>query len=461
MEPDNQSTTEQPTVAVQQATSRSKSKWLIRSILAVIVILPLLIAGLPTFVSILGLQNVVLEQATGQQEISASAGSASLGWLNRILLDDAKLSHDDGTLTVSAPSFRTERSLIDILLGFPDVGTIILEQPTIVLQPDDSGGFGNPDEGENSDQPNALPQLEAVVRDASVKILLPADSEPVIAIDGISFEARTQRSVAATTVTVDPVKLLDRRRLTPELCDRGLQLIAPVLSEATNVTGELTVDLHEFQMPINGASPEERSRLTKISGQIVLHEVETSLRNPVLAQIASVITKLSGGQFSSIRVAEESQVDFRVENGQVHHQGLTLVAPEFSKNLSIQTDGWVDLEENVDIRILVNLAGLAPSQVPMLASLTQAPIELHMTGTLQQPKIKLPEGRDLLDELAGRLSSEDSTSIPGDKPHLTGAISNLVDGIVGESQKKPDVEKTARGIFDLIRAIQDDPKKSK
>ena len=133
-----------------------------------------------------------------------------------------------------------------------------------------------------------------------------------------------------------------------------------------------------------------------------------------------------------------------------------LVVPELSDGLSIQTSGWVDFEQNIDIQILVNLSGFANSRIEMLTSFMQAPLELRMTGTLKDPKIELPEGRSMLDELAGRLTGGDAGTATGGKSNLTGAISDLIGGLAGDSEDKPDTKKAARGIFDLIQAIQGD-----
>ncbi|MGZ0170130.1 MAG: hypothetical protein ACKVHE_11280, partial [Planctomycetales bacterium] len=175
----------------------------------------------------------------------------------------------------------------------------------------------------------------------------------MISIDGISFVGRTEVKNASSMLIVEPVKLFDRRELTPELCDQGLQLIAPILSDSARVTGRLSIELDDFQIPIGTVTQDERVELTKISGRMMLHNVETGLKNPILAAITSVLAKLSGGRFGTVRAAEETEVTFRVEDGRVHHEGLTLLIPELASDLTIQTNGWVDLEENIDMQILV------------------------------------------------------------------------------------------------------------
>ena len=280
---------------------RSGFKWLLRIFVGGVLALALLVLALPTIVAMFGLQNILLGRATVEQDVSASAGSASLGWFTPITLSHMKVERDDGTLTVDAASFSTERSL----LGLPDVGTITLDRPSVVLRPDGKASKEADEDGDR-DSKAGPPQLAVVIRDGAVVIQLPSEAEPIVAVDGISFVARTERSDDVSLLVVEPVKLIDRRRLTPELCGRGLQFIAPVLSEATTVSGELTVDVKEFQLPIGNVTDEDRARLTKFSGQIVLHEVETGLRNPVLAQIVSVIATLSGGQFDLVRVANDT-----------------------------------------------------------------------------------------------------------------------------------------------------------
>lgn len=180
----------------------------------------------------------------------------------------------------------------------------------------------------------------------------------------------------------------------------------------------------------------------------------------MLAEIASVLSAMSGGRFSTVRASEETYVDFRVENGRVHHKGLTLLVPELARDLTIQTSGWVDLDENIDIQILVNVSGLASSRIEILSSLMQAPLEVRMTGTLSHPRISLPGGKNMLEQLKGRfgeLTGAGDPSRGGSGANLTGAITDLVGGLVGDSNAKPDVKKTARGIFDLIEVIRNKP----
>jgi hypothetical protein len=463
--PSNDASASEPLAVDQDTVAPSTRRKMVVRLAALLGAgLVLIIIGLPTIVATTGLHDVILGRAAQGRELSVTADSATLAWFAPVSLRNADVKRDDKSWEVSTETFSTDKTLLQLLLAPSDVGTITLDRPTVVLQPIDSP------EADNEDEPakakTTYPPLRAVVRDGAVELRTAENPEPVIAIDGISFVGRTEVANETSVLIVEPVKLFDRRELTPELCDQGLQLIAPFLSDAAMVTGQLTVELDEFQIPIGTVTPEERVQMTRIAGRMMLHRVETGLKNPLLAEIASVLATMSGGNFATVRASEETHVEFRVENGRVHHEGLTLLVPELASGLTIQTSGWVDLDENIDVRILIDLSDVISSRVAMLNNLTQAPLEIRMTGTLKDPRLSLPAGRDLLDKLAGglgQLTGRDNPTKSGQKPNVAGAISDLVGGLVGDKDEEPDAKRTARGIFDLIGAIRgksDDDKPS-
>ena len=452
-----------PLAADQKTVSHSVGRKLVLRLTVLVVAgLALMIIGLPTIVATTGLHNAILGRAAEGRELSVSADSATLAWFSPVTLRNAYVKRDDLSWAVTTETFSTDRTLLQLLLAPSDVGTINLDHPTVVLHPIDSSRTDDEDEAARAK--TIYPPLRAVVRDGAVELRTAENPEPVVSIDGISFVGRTEVANETSMLIVEPVKLLDRRELTPELCDQGLQLVAPFLSDAATVTGQLTVELDEFQIPIGTVTSDQRVQMTRIGGRMMLHQVETGLKNPLLAEIASVLTTMSGGRFSTVRASEETYVDFRVENGRVHHKGLTLLVPEIASDLTIRTSGWVDLDENIDIQILVNVSGLASSRIELLSSLMQAPLEIRMTGTLNRPRIRLPAGQNLLDQLTGRFgeltSGGESTRGTG-KSNLTGAISDLVGGLVEDSDARPDVKETARGIFDLIGTFRDKSGKEK
>ena len=453
----SETTSGKSSIETRQSESRATGKkLLVRLVVLIGAGILLVIIGLPTIIAMAGLHNSILGRAVEGRELSASADSAVLAWFAPVSLKSANVKRDDQSWAVSAETFSTDKTLVQYVLAPSEIGTVNLDRPTVVLRPIKRTASDGDEEDIKSR--TVYPELRTIVRDGSVEVWGDELAEPVIAVDEISFTGRTEVTNKTTMLIVEPVKLFDRRELTPELCDQGLQLIAPLLSDAAAVTGRLTVELDDFQIPLGTVTSEERIEMTKVSGRMQLHQVETGLKNPLLAEIANVLVTVSGGRFASVRASEETAVNFQVENGRVYHEGLTLLIPDLASNLTIQTSGWVDLDENIDVSILVDVSGLGSSKIEVLSSLLQSPLEIRMTGTLRHPRISLPSGQNMLDQLAGQLDNLTGRSgftAQGGKPNLPGAITDLVGGLVGDSAGKPDVQKATRGIFDLIGAIRD------
>ena len=87
----------------------------------------------------------------------------------------------------------------------------------------------------------------------------------------------------------------------------------------------------------------------------------------------------------------------------------------------------------------------------MLGRLTAEPLEFRLTGTLDDPRIQFPEGRNLLDEVTARLLKPDETNPP---TSIEGAVGNLLQGLASGKDGKPDPEKTTTGILNLIEAFR-------
>lgn len=440
-----------------KGTSRS---WVRRSV-GVLVVAALTIALLPQILAVTGLFRPFLAAAASKHDLRVSAQSASLSWVGPVSLDGFTLERQDDSLAVFIPEMATRKTLLSVLTSLPDVGRITVDRPEVTVTVSQDKPDSAPEDGREPKVRRRFPGIECVVRDASVAINSEDGTDSIVDFDGISATARTEHTADGNSLTIDPVVIFDRRPLTPKLCNQGLQLIAPVLAENAMVTGTMTVELKEFRFPLDPASADERNRRLTMSGQFMLHDVETGLKTPLLKQIAAIVTQFVGVRVDRLRVANETRVDFNVEEGRVFHDGLTLVIPEISDDLTVTSSGWVDLNENVQAELSINLAGLGGSLAGIVGESLSEPLKLEVTGTLKNPKIRLPQGRSVLDEIAGRLSGGDIGTAAGGPANVEGAIVDVVDGIIGEGENKPDIEKTARGIFGLIKAFQkedDDPK---
>jgi len=414
------------------------------------------VALLPAIIAATPLRNTIANRALATRELQASIGSASAGWLSPVFAETTELARTDGSLRLRVPQAETQFSVIDLLSASPDLGTIRLDRPFLevtVAPPDESLD----DEPETKGTPGRA-TLTAEINRAEVIVRTPQSAEPLIHVDNLTTTLRLESTPSGRQFVAEPTLLMDRVTLTPEACQQGLQFIAPLLADSASVTGEFSLDVSEFRIPVDESDPEARAKATAIAGRVTLHRVETGLRNPLLAQIADLVAQLTGGQRAQlVQVFEDTVVDFEYRDGGVYHDGLAIVLPELSRDLIIRTSGRVGLDEQLDLVVLVSLPPDLTRSIPVVRRLTEAPLEFRLTGTLDNPQLNFPEGRDLLDELASRLLDPADSSQPAT---VEGAIGNLINGLTAEPSGKPDVEKTTSGILNLIQTFRGEKRKT-
>ena len=417
----------------------------------------LIVALLPAIIAWTPLRNTIANHTLAMHELEASIGSASAGWLSPVFVESTELARSDGSLRLRVPQAETQYSVIDLLSSTPNLGVIRLDEPFLmvtVASPDD--------EREGDEPPSVAPQgqrvtLTAQINRAEVVVRTPQSPEPLIHVDNLTTTLRLEDSPLGREFVADPVMLMDRVTLTPEACRQGLQFVTPLLADSATVTGEFSLQLSDFRIPVDETDPEARNQATLIAGRLILHRVETGLRNPLLAEIADLIARLTGGQQAQlVQVFDDTVVDFEYRDGGVYHDGLAIVLPELSDELVVRTSGRVGLDEQIDLAVTVSLPREMTRSIPVIRRLTEAPLDFRLTGTLDDPQLNFPDGRDLLDELAGRLLDSNSST---QEQTVEDAIGNLLNGLTSDPDGKPDVEETTSGILNLIQTIRGEKRK--
>jgi hypothetical protein len=184
---------------------------------------------------------------------------------------------------------------------------------------------------------------------------------------------------------VEPGRLIDHVHVSPEMCNGWLKFALPVLAEATQVDGELSIDLQRCSIPL--ASP----RAGETAGVIGIHSIEVG-PGPFVEQFMPLIDKLrefvnlkTREPLGRLSIAHESQVEFRLADGRVYHQGLRLELPQ----MTVETSGSVGFDESLamtaEIHILDRWLGNGP-----LAEMLKSH-KLAIGGTLKRPEVELPE----------------------------------------------------------------------
>jgi hypothetical protein len=165
--------------------------------------------------------------------------------------------------------------------------------------------------------------------------------------------------------------LLTQVRISPEMCDRALKFIAPVLAGVTQAEGKFSVALDGCRVPL------DRPATGELAGQFTVHSVEIGA-GPLVRELAVVLDRPGIAKLS-----RESVVPFRMVEGRVYHRDLELVFPD----VTIRTHGSVGLDQSLAIMAEMPVPPKWIGNNPLGVALKNQTIRLPIEGTLQRPLI--------------------------------------------------------------------------
>src|SRR5690606_34211871 len=123
---------------------------------------------------------------------------------------------------------------------------------------------------------------------------------------------------------------------------------------------------------------------------IFIHSVEAGAKNPLVVELVGFAgTLLKRDVPTKIRIADESVVDFKLEEERVYHGRLEFGLPEVSSELLVQTEGSVGLDQTLDLTADIPLPLQRFGDVPLLQRLGNQKIRLLIKGPLTEPQISL------------------------------------------------------------------------
>lgn len=215
----------------------------------------------------------------------------------------------------------------------------------------------------------------------------------------LNSQLRLDRTPALIVLQSD--RVIDKVRLSPELCAGWLRFVAPLMANATRVEGRFSVVLAKGALPVSDPSTGE------VSGQFAIHEAKLS-PGPLTHQVLAVVDRVKSLTKSrSLKPADllslvepsastdarervlvtmpEQQVPFHLIDGRVHHEGLTFV----TKEATLKTRGSVGLDESLDLIIDVPVRDEWVAQNKQLANLRGKSLSIPVRGSLVAPQLDL------------------------------------------------------------------------
>ena len=150
------------------------------------------------------------------------------------------------------------------MMLFPngELGTFRFRQPTLRLvtgiqsddsKLDDDGRLETDADSVGAAEPSpikSIPTLIADVENARVQIRSASRTEPAIDLREVNFTIRSEQSDFGSIVEINPTTILEEQPLTPELCNQGVQLVAPMLADALSLQGNVSFRLDHCSIPV-------------------------------------------------------------------------------------------------------------------------------------------------------------------------------------------------------------------
>ncbi len=429
----------------ERRSFRKRWKWFALVALAVLLIG---VALTPWIVASTPLRNWLIARLVADPGVEVTAEGASFGWFSPLQLDRMKILRRDGKMLVDVQRVRAENSWPQLLLARPKLGSFEVDRPRIqVMLPfaPDPTQLGHAPASSNE----RATTFAATVREAALTVHAEQQNDVLVDLRDVSFDVRVEGGPGDRDLVVDATRLLDRQRLSPELCKQGLHLIAPLLAESTEVEGQVSLQLSEFRLPLDTVDPERRAERTSISGAVRLHHVSAGLRGPLMESIGRLVGALLRVEIPSrVRMAEETGVTFDIRQGRVYHDGLSFLLPELSEEIVLRTHGSVGFDNTLDLIVDVPVPLTLLHDGPLTRRLSQQPLQLHVAGTLAKPQIRLPPGENLWQDMAELMLQPDPET---GEPPLAETMRNAIGDLIQRRQHAQEEGQTATPLLDRLR----------
>lgn len=433
--------------AVHKKPAPAKPRWR-RAVVASSVIISMLIAGsslVPTILMQTELRNRVLGSAVKQSTLTATAQEASGGWLAPLVFKNVRIADSAGRFLCTIRELRTSQGLLGFLTGGPDIGQLDLIEPRVELELDKNGKFTR----EECEPSNT--QFRFSIQQGSLLVRVPWRSVPIVDVDALELTGNIATDGDHQRVlTLNAAQIFDHEPLSESHTSQNLALIAPVLSQSTELRGSASVWLDEVKLPLDDS--EQKSAFT-IRGRAEFHSLEAKLKETWTRQLAVLSAQLAGTQLPDrIEVLQDSKVTFEVTDNGIFHEGMVFLLPKVAESLRVTSSGTIHLDESLDLQLAVTIPELGTQEnrfLSMLSQLTSEPLRLSVKGTVSNPQLQLPEDTNLLGEISRRVTPAQYTE---EAPAVPSAVVDLIQGVSNEDKEEAR-EALPGNILNLIRAI--------
>lgn len=432
----------------QPSTARRWFSGQVRALLiTVLVVLAVLVAAIPWYLSSPGMMPRIVARLMPDLRADVQFDTVRIGWLGPIRLDGIRVvPHDGSRPPLVIRHVGMSNGFAGVLLSGGDLGCVRVEGLEVDVTFNDRrqsnlrdlfaeapATAAGPVNTTTAGPRRSLIGMQLEVDDARVRIAGPW-AATAWSSDPIDIRATLGPSATGrySEWRIDPVQLLDHARLEPPVAKSVLAYVAPVLADATRTGGE-------FSLRLNGASlPVGDPAAGTLAGILSMHAVDLGPGPLAVKTIQELPLRLPPPP--TVRIADESNIDFRLGDRRIWHTGLELGLPlkQPGQRLDIHSSGSVGLDDDsLDLKLELPIPASLPQDRPVIASLAGRKISIGVAGTLAEPKV-IFDGS--IREAAGEVLAEviERLRRPESVPQRSDAVV--------EPHGKPPVDANARSL---------------
>jgi hypothetical protein len=178
-------------------------------------------------------------------------------------------------------------------------------------------------------------------------------------------------------IAMAPGRIVDQVRITPAMCARFLQYIAPLLAGVTTAEGRFSIDLEGCRLPLGNQAGLIRWNDAEIAGKLVIHSAQIG-PGFLIQELAQLL-----GRANPVYVMRESTVPFRVTKGRIYHQQMELALGD----ITLRTYGSVGFDQSLALMVEMPIPPKWQTGKLLGTVLKDRTLQLPIVGYLRQPKI--------------------------------------------------------------------------
>jgi hypothetical protein len=230
------------------------------------------------------------------------------------------------------------------------------------------------------------------IKEAPLVVKLKGGDKAALTVNNINLNFSIEDSKNGRTLTLAPVTIFEKQKLTPEVADQFLHLVVPSLTDLAGVQGEMSLSFEKFRVPL-GIPESELEKKVELAGKLQLHEISVATKTPLLQTTVKMLADMYGKNPSDmVQVIKNADVKFNVKDGRMYHEGLRFGFPDISPDLVAVSSGSVGLDKSLDLVLevpafLVDKPNLEIKKAP--------PVRFRITGTIDKPVVTpIKDGKD-------------------------------------------------------------------